>query len=92
MTQGLDVCSKKEGHGGLEAKRGKKKLTKEHGNRVKGAKQSRGSAFPMCSPISSWHTHAHWHRWLPWSKIDMAHLPGPSILFHNMRWGGPRKF
>ena len=72
--------------------KGKKNLTKEYGNRIKRAKQSRQSAFPMCSPISRQQMHTHQHRWWPWSKIDIAHLPGHSVLFHSMRQGGPRKF
>lgn len=86
---------KKEGHGGLEEavmRREKGSWQKDMVLGLKGAKQSSVSAFPIYSPISSWHMHTHWHTWPPWSKMDMAHLPGPFILLHNIRWAGPRIF
>lgn len=85
---------KKERHGGLEeaAMRREKSWLKDMIVELKEAKQSRGNAFPNCFPSPSWNMYTHWYRWWPWSKMDMAHLSEPSILFHNMRWGGLRIF
>lgn len=93
--QGWVFVLKKEGHGELEEavmRREKRSWQKGMVTGLKGARQSRGSAFPICSLISSWRMHTCWHRCWPWSKTDMARLPGLSILFHNMRWGGLRNF
>lgn len=90
---------RKKGKGGARRgsnKKGRKKLTEGHGNRAPFKEQSghvqvlfqrvppTPSRVGICIP-----TGVDGHHGL---KMDMAHLPGPSILFHPMKWSGPRMY